>query len=80
MPVDGRTADPGDGANVFQPDSEETALGEQPFGGRKELQAPVGFQLTATIWGFGLTRLAELAVRGGRCHDGLRRDVSVNRH
>ena len=56
VPVDGRTADPGGGADVFQPDREETALGEQPFGGRQELQAPVGFQLAAAIWGFGLTR------------------------
>ena len=67
VPVDGRTADTGGGADVFQPHREEAAFGEQPFGGRQELQAPVGFQLAAPIWGLGV---AGLAVRGGRCHDG----------
>ena len=58
VPVDGRTADSGGGADVLQPHREESPLGEQPFGGRQQLQAPVGFQLAAAIWGFGLAGLA----------------------
>jgi hypothetical protein len=47
-------------------------FGKQPFGGRQELQAPVGLQLAAAIWGFrmAILRAAIVAGQGDRCHDG----------
>ena len=78
VPVDGRTADSGDCADVLQPDGEETALGEQPFGGRQAAASAGRIStdcddLGASGWpGWPSGADAAMTVSVG--------DVSVNRH
>ena len=44
VPVDGRAADAGGAADVFEGDAVEPALGEQSCGGGEQRAAPVGLR------------------------------------
>lgn len=61
VPVDGRSADSGRGADVLQADGEEAAFGDQLLGGAQQLRATIGFLPVAGLDGPSRTPLDDLS-------------------